>query len=137
MNVRHLLILIIPLLLSSCASFSLFGDSGKEKSVEVTTVAKERTKLNIGAPEPLKVRDLEWIVVTPDNINEVWKKLEEQKDDLVLFAITDNGYEALSLTMAEIRNYIATQRAIIVKYKEYYEKDESRDTTKGSPGSSN
>lgn len=69
------------------------------------------------------------MVVTPDNVEEVWKKLADGKDDLVLFAITDNGYEQLSLTMAEIRNYIASQRQIIIKYKEYYEpvtKDEKK-----------
>jgi hypothetical protein len=39
--------------------------------------------------------------------------------------MTDKGYEQLSLTMAEIRNYIAQQRAILIKYKEYYEPETS------------
>jgi len=38
-----------------------------------------------------------------------------------LFGLTDDGYESLSVTMAELRNHIAAQRQIIIKYKEYYE----------------
>jgi uncharacterized Ntn-hydrolase superfamily protein len=97
----------------------LFGD--KVKPIEIKTKAEERTKLNIELPEPIKARELTWVVITPDNAEQVFAKLKEQNDDLVLFAITDNGYEQLALTMAELRNYIANQRAIIVKYKEYYE----------------
>jgi hypothetical protein len=51
----------------------------------------------------------------------VWKKLEESNSDLVLIGLTDDGYESLAVTMAEIRNFIAEQRTIILKYKEYYE----------------
>ena len=69
----------------------------------------------------MKGRELAWIVVTPENAEEVWKKLKDENADLVLFAITDDGYEQLALTMAEIRNYIAQQRAVLIKYKEYYE----------------
>jgi hypothetical protein len=58
---------------------------------------------------------LQWFVVTPENIEQVWKKLEEEKVDLVLFALTDDGYQELAMTMAELRNHIANQRAIISK----------------------
>lgn len=64
---------------------------------------------------------MEWLVVTPDNIEQVWEKLKEQNTDLVLFALTDNGYEQLALTIAEVRNLISSQRIVILKYKEYYE----------------
>jgi hypothetical protein len=39
----------------------------------------------------------------------------------VLFALTDDGYETLALTMAELRNFVAQQRAITRRYREYYE----------------
>ena len=77
-------------------------------------------------PDPLKTDPIEWIVVTPDNVNEVFKKLEEEKKDLVLFAITDEGYEKLAADMVMIRSYIAQQRLIIVKYKDYYEKKDKQ-----------
>jgi hypothetical protein len=94
----------------------------------VQTKAVERTRLNLADPAPLKGRELNWIVVTPENAEEVWKRLKEENTDLVLFAITDDGYEQLALTMAELRNFIASQRAIIVKYKEYYEPPKTTDS---------
>jgi hypothetical protein len=38
-----------------------------------------------------------------------------------LFALTDKGYEKLSLNFADIRNKLAEQRQIILSYKDYYE----------------
>ena len=125
MNVRHLLILPTLLLISGCASF---GWNSSVKPIEVQTKAVERTRLNLADTTPLKGRDLYWIVITPVNAEEVWKRLKEENTDLVLFAITDDGYEQLALTMAELRNFIATQRAIIVKYKEYYEPPKTTDS---------
>lgn len=113
------LLFVIPLL-SGCASFSLFGGS-KVQPVEIQTVAVERTRLNLADPAPLRPRTPQWIVITPENAEQVWKDLESRNANLVLFAITDRGYEELSVTMAEIRNFINTQRQIIIKYREYYE----------------
>lgn len=133
MNVRPLRTLTISLLLASsltgCASFgNLFG--GKVKPVEIKTVAEERTRLNIPMPTPLEVRKLEWILVTPENAEQVWAKLKEKNIDLVLIGLTDDGYETLSITMAELRNRIAEQRQIIIKYKEYYEPEKKSDEKK-------
>lgn len=118
MNVRILSILTIPLLISGCSVFS-WGE--RVKPIEIQTKAVERTPLNLPEPTPLRGRAVEWIVVTPENIDQVWERLREKKVDLVLFAITDDGYEELALSMAELRNFIAQQRSIIIKYKEYYE----------------
>jgi hypothetical protein len=113
------LALVTSLLLTGCASFNLFGS--RVKPVEIQTKAVERTPLNLAAPAPLKSKPVEWILITPQNAEEVWTKLREKNADLVLFGLTDDGYEELSMTMAELRNYIAAQRQIIIKYKEYYE----------------
>ena len=120
MNVLQSLTLTTSLLLlSGCASLWPFGTD--VQPIEIKTEAVERTKLNLQEPTPLKPSELKWKVVTPDNIDKVWAEMKESGDDLVLFALTDNGYESLSITMAEIRNFIAQQKVIIVKYKEYYE----------------
>lgn len=120
MNVlRSLTLTTSLLLLSGCSSLWPFGTS--VQPIEIKTQAVERTPLNLQEPTPIKPNELKWMVVTPENVDEVWTKLQESNTDLVLFAVTDNGYEALSITMAEIRNFIAAQHTIIVKYKEYYE----------------
>lgn len=126
MNVRRLLTLLtLPLLISGCSTFSFWGQK-KVDPVVVQTKAAERTKLNLAEPSPLKGRELEWIVITPENADQVFKTLKDKNVDLVLFSLTDDGYEQLALSMAEIRNFIASQRAVIGKYKQYYESSEQK-----------
>ncbi len=72
-------------------------------------------------PDPLQLKPVRWKLITPDNIDQVWKELESSGSEVVLFAITADGYEQLALDFADIRNHIATQRNIIIKYREYYE----------------
>ena len=121
MNVRISLIatfLLLPLI-SGCSILPKWSSS--VAPIEVKTVAQEKTRLNLREPAPLEARDVQWIVITPENAEAVFQKLREENVDAVLIGLTDVGYEQLSLTMAEIKNYIAQQKAIIVKYKEYYE----------------
>ena len=107
---------------------SLFRDSVKPVTVQKQEI--ERTPLNIIPPTPLTARDIHWIVITPENAEQIWKKLKEENADLVLFGLTDDGYEQLAVSMAEIRNFIAQQRMIIIKYKEYYEPEKKDETKK-------
>jgi len=116
-NARHLLILLTLPLISGCFSFGF----KKPEPIEIKTKAEERVRLNLAEPAPLTGRELKWVLITRENADKVFKELEEKGVDVVLFGLTDQGYEQLALTMAELRNYIATQRSIIIKYKEYYE----------------
>lgn len=119
MNVhRWLFPLTLPLLISGCSLFSGW------KSVEPITINKkavERTRLDLPLPTPFAAKDIQWVVITPDNAQKVFAELKDKNIDVVLFAITDEGYEQLAVTIAELRGIIAQQRAIIIKYKEYYE----------------
>lgn len=123
MNVRRLSILTTSLLLLSGCAFPGIGLFSKTdvKPVEIVSKPIERTRLDIPDPKPLKGREFEWIIITPENAEETWNKLKEKNIDLVLIGLTDIGYEELAMTMAEVRNLIAQQRTIIIKYKEYYE----------------
>lgn len=106
--------------LTGCASFDLFGP--KEKPIEVVSKPVEKTPLNIPQPDPLKLKPFTWVIITKDNATEVFAKLEQQGDSVVLFGLTGDGYQELSMTIAELRVFIATQKEIITKYKNYYEK---------------
>jgi hypothetical protein len=94
----------------------------------VVTKAQEKTPLDIAMPEPLRLKPVEWTLVTPGNAEEVFSKLEKSGENLVLFTLSDDGYQQLAITISELRNHINTQRSIILKYKEYYEpkKEESK-----------
>jgi hypothetical protein len=115
--IRNVLLCSLVVTSSGCASLSLFGKE-EVKPVEIQTKAVDKTPLNIENPSPINTNPIKWLIVTPDNVDEAFASLEGNK---VLFAITDDGYQDLSMLMAEIRNFINAQRVIIIKYKEYYE----------------
>ena len=120
-QIRNVLLLSIgSLLLSSCASFSLFNKD-KVKEVKVETVEVQREKLNLKVPSPIELLDPSWIIIHPGNAEEVWKVLKNDKKDIVLFALTDEGYQSLSVNLTKLRNIIEQQRIILFKYKKYYE----------------
>jgi hypothetical protein len=122
-NVHRWPILITSLLLltnlGGCASWGLFGK--RVEPITVSTVPLEKTPLALPDPAPLKSKPIRWVVITPANAEAVWERLAQDDDDVVVFALTSDGYQQLAVTIAELRNLIATQRVIIQKYREYYE----------------
>jgi hypothetical protein len=111
-------LIAVTLALSGCAGFG-FGSS--VKPIEIVSKPIERMPLNLAQPTPLKLKRIQWIVITPGNVDSVFQRLESEKQPQVLFAVTDQGYMELAMTMAEIRNFINTQRQIVIQYKQYYE----------------
>ena len=110
-------IIISASMLQGCA---LLGWKALE-GIEIKKKAVDRTPLNLADPQPLKPTAPQWRVITPENQAQVFAELKSKNIDLVLFALTDDGYEELSVDIAQIRALIAQQRDIIVKYREYYE----------------
>ena len=103
---------------------SFGGLFDKEKTVKVQTEAVEKTHLDIEEPAPLDAKPIEWIIITRENADEVFSQLEADGRYVVLFGLTSDDYRDLSLTIADLRTILATQKQIIVKYKEYYETTE-------------
>jgi hypothetical protein len=110
-------VIVASVMLQGCAMFGWDSVS----PIEIRKRAQERTPLNIADPKPLKPTAPQWFVVTPENQAKVFADLKAKNIDLVLFALTDDGYEELAVDMAEIRAFVAQQREIIIKYREYYE----------------
>lgn len=117
--IRLALILVIPVAMSlqGCALLAWPA----VKPVQIEKKAVERTPLNLADPQPLKPSIPSWIIITPANAEQVWAELRKRNADLVLFALTDDGYEELAADIGQIRNFIAQQREIIVRYRQYYE----------------
>ena len=68
-----------------------------------------------------KLESIKWIVITSENAEEVFKKLEEEGIDPVLFGLTDNDYQLIAKNFAQIRHNLKTKSEIIKSYKDYYE----------------
>ena len=75
----------------------------------------------MSTPTPLELENLRWIIITSKNAEEVFKKLEEQGIDPVLWGLTDKDFELLAKNFARIRNQLKITNDLLDKYKEYYE----------------
>ena len=82
-----------------------------------------RAQLNLEKPTPLQLEELQWIIITSENAEEVFKKLEEKAIDPVLWGLTDKDFELLAKNFARIRNQLKITNDLLDKYKEYYETD--------------
>ena len=110
-----LLLLILTTFLTSCSSV-------KELSIFKEEVP--RAKLNLDKPTPLQMEKIHWHIITSENAEEVFKKLEADGIDPVLWGLTDKDFELLAKNFAQIRNKLVETNALLDKYKEYYEEDE-------------
>ena len=110
-------------LLAGALVLSLGGCSSFLPEVTIySSEPVERPLLILPESEITEMRGVDYIVVTEENVDEVWRELEASGKPIVLFALTHDGYEALALNNADIIRFLSEQRAVIIAYKEYYEK---------------
>ena len=113
-----LLSLILITFLTSCSAV---------KTLEIFKEEVPRAKLNLEKPTPLELENLQWIIITSENADEVFKKLEEKGIDPVLWGLTDKDFELLAKNFARIRNQLMVTNNLLDKYKEYYETEDKKD----------
>ena len=99
-------------LVSSCSSV---------KQLEIFKTEVPRAKLDLPDPESPRIQDLNCVIITSENAEEVFAKLKEQNIDPVLFGLTDDDYEILAVNFAQIRAYMIKQKMTLQQYREYYE----------------
>ena len=108
--------MLIPLIfLTNCSGV---------KQLSIFKEEVKRQELNLEKPTPLQLEQIKWIIITSENADEVFKKMEEQGLDPVLFGLTDNDYQLIAKNFAQIRNQLKITNDILDKYKDYYEKEE-------------
>lgn len=100
------------LLLTSCGSV--------KEILTVSPKVVERPPLTVQDPRPATGYPFDFVIITPDNVNEKFKELKDSGKNVVFFALTDDGYKSLSLSVAELRRYIVQQNAVVKAYKDYY-----------------
>ena len=113
-----LLLLILTTLLTSCAGV---------KTLEIFKKEVPREKLNLDKPTPLQMEEIYWHIITSENAEEVFAKLEKDGIDPVLFGLTDKDFEMLAKNFAKIRNQLMQTNELLDQYKEYYEETENDD----------
>ena len=110
--------LIICLLLSGCSI-------GGEKKIKLFQIEKPREKLDYPMPTALELEQIKWIIITSENAEEVFAKLEAAGIDPVLFGITDKDFQVLARNFAQIRQKLQETNNLLEEYKKYYEPKEN------------
>ena len=111
-RINIILIVTLGLFLTNCSSI---------KQLSIFKEEVKRQELNLDRPTPLQLEQIKWIIITSENADEVFKKMEEQGLDPVLFGLTDNDYQLIAKNFAQIRNQLKITNDILDKYKDYYE----------------
>ena len=111
----------VILLLVAVAFITGCSLTPKVKQVEVTSNVIEKLPLNLPTPPPLELQDVEWLIVTEENIGEVWQLLRDKKEGVALFALRKGDYERLAINIKEIRALHGEYIVVVQAYKDYYE----------------
>lgn len=113
---RFLALIITIILVSGCSSMP--------QRIEVSAKPVDKPQLILPDAQKLNLRDVEFILITRENAEEVFAELERSRKDPVLIGLTDDGYETLSLNLSDVMALLQQQKAIIAAYKRYYQESE-------------
>ena len=112
-------LLILTMFLTNCSGV---------KQLSIFKEEVKRQDLNLDKPSPLVLERIKWHIITSENAEEVFAKLEAEGIDPVLFGLTDKDFQLIAKNFDQIRNQLKVTNELLDKYKEYYEGDlESKD----------
>lgn len=111
--------ILITFLISGCATTN---------PLEVFTKEVERMPLDLELPPVETLEQVNLIVITSENQEEVFAKMKEQNIDPVIFGYSDEDWELVAKNNVRLRNHIVKLRGIIEAYKAYYEPEEQEDS---------
>tara|TARA_S200000501_G_scaffold361781_1_gene390467 strand:- start:1495 stop:1938 length:444 start_codon:yes stop_codon:yes gene_type:complete len=111
---KGVILVLLILALTGCSI-------GGEKKIKIFSVEQPREKLDYPMPTPLEMEEIKWIIITSENADEVFKRLEEAGIDPVLFGITDKDFQVLARNFAQIRQKLQETNNLLEEYKRYYE----------------
>lgn len=99
--------------------------TNKPQPIEITTKPIDKPELVLPDAGELNMRDIKWVLITPENYEQVFEELGKDGRPVVLFGLTDKGYENLGLNLSDLRAYIQQQQAILAAYENYYQASEA------------
>lgn len=102
------------------------------QQVEVKTIVLPAPMYHPPMPLEVNMQDLTWRVLTPQLLDEYLKLVKEGKaPPEAYYALSTQGYQSLSMNIAELKRYITNVLAIIKYYrdqdKEAYVEKENTD----------
>jgi len=106
--------ILIGLLISACGSKEI----EPVEIVEVKTIEIPRPAPIVPEIDQLKLRQVQWVIITPDNVEQKFNEIKN--GEAVLFALTANDYEKISLNLSDVRAAMDQQKKIIAVYEDSY-----------------
>lgn len=94
---------------------------GSVRDLNVSSEPVEKPNLNLPEPDKLNLRNLNWIVVTPENAKKKLSKASKRGEP-ILIALTAEDYKDLGLNFSDLKAYIKQLKAVNQSYENYYEK---------------
>lgn len=88
--------------------------------IEVSYTPVKKPALVLPNVDKLSTRNVEWIIVTEENFEEVVAELKRRGQSVSFFAVTADGYEAVAVNLANIQKLVKQQKSIIAAYERYY-----------------
>lgn len=116
---RLAILTVVLLTLTACSSFK------PEPTIVTQTEYVEKQIPIQERPKGVDFPNVEWYIITAENIDQKAKEIEEKTGEVVIFAITPKGYENLAIGIAELRRYVKEQQAIIGYYEEAVSLDDT------------
>lgn len=107
----------LVLVLAACASNDTPAPT---RPIVIDSQPIERPNLTLPPVDRYNAQDVEWIIVTPENAENVFARLDREGRAVSLFAVTEQGYENLAVNIREALRVIQQQQAVIDSYQEYY-----------------
>ena len=111
-----LIALTATLVLSSCSSVP--------QIIDINSKPVEKPKLELPSVDRFVTRPTDRIVITPQNAEAVFQKLSDDGKTIVVFAMDEKSYQALSLNVTDLLKLVKQQQAVIAAYERYYETEE-------------
>ncbi len=114
---RIIISILVVLFLTSCSGV---------KKLSIFKEEVPRQKLDLVKPTMPELEKLKWIIITSDNAEEVFQKMEAAGLDPVIFGLSDKDFQLIAKNFAQIRAHLKHTNDLLEQYKEYYEPDDKK-----------
>lgn len=105
--------------ISGCAAASVEPATTLVDRIEVRNIGTARPKPILPSSSALRLREVKWIVITPENAEQRISEIHESGASL--FAVTAEGYQAIILNLNDVRSAMEEYQEIIAVYETSYE----------------
>ena len=111
----------VSLIICALISLTLIGCCSSPKVITIKAEPIDPVPLILPDVVRIELENVKFYVVNEKNALATFEKLREKNYDPVIFGVTDDGYEILSVNRAKVLQLVQQQKADIMAYKEYYE----------------